>query len=120
MSLFHFSESQPQPVFVIQPLNTTVQPINGVMRGAFSCGVYPSNRVESISWYFDSDVGSGEPAPVDSNNANVTVLSAGGTSVLVLDNVGMEQMGGYHCEVALTGSATPLISARGYLQYIGE
>ena len=103
--------------FVIQPLNITVRSINGVTRGAFSCGVYPGNGVESISWYFDSDPGSGEPALVDVNDPDVMVRSTGGTSVLVLDSVGMEQIGWYHCEVELTGSATPLRSSSAYLQY---
>ena len=90
------------------------------MRGAFSCGVYPSNVVESISWYFDSAAGLGEAAPVDVNDPDVMVLSTGGTSVLVLDSVGTEQIGWYHCGIAWTGSDTLLNSSHAYLQYNGE
>jgi hypothetical protein len=106
--------TSPAPEFVIQPLNITVQSINNVTRGAFSCGVYPSSPVQSIAWYFDP--GSGASPVSSTSDPDVRTLpQTGGTSVLVLENVGPERVGSYHCRVTLDAGENPLISGEGFL-----
>ena len=113
-----FSGPPPELMISVQPLNITVQPINGITRGAFSCAVNPSDAALAISWYFDAR--SGEPMPVDINDQDVMVQFTNGTSVLVLDNVSMEREGIYHCEAVVVGSNNPLSSEPAYLEFIGE
>jgi hypothetical protein len=76
------------------------------MRGAFSCSVSPGADVQSITWFFESAIVNQDPTPVNISDPNVLVESAGGTSVLILDNVGTGQEGSYHCEAQLTGGTT--------------
>ena len=57
--------------------------------------------------------------PVDMADSNVMVESAGGTSVLVLDNVGTVQEGFYHCEALLVNGST-LVSSTATLEINGE
>lgn len=111
LTLMH-TGSSPDPAFIVQPLNITVQPINGVMRGAFSCSVFPADDVQSITWYSGT-------TPLSNSDPDVVVESAGGISVLVLDSVGMEQEGPYHCEVVMN-SGNDLVSETAYLQYNGQ
>ena len=112
------SGTSPAPEFVIQPLNITVQSINNVTRGAFSCGVYPSSPVQSIAWYFDPGSGA---SPVSTSDPDVRTLpQTGGTSVLVLENVGPERAGSYHCQVTLDAGENPLVSGEGFLVVNGE
>ena len=124
---FHLTEPPKDPIFYVQPLNITVQPINTVTRGAFSCAVFPSNNVQSINWYFEP-AGSGsaqgsvempiEPMQI-SPDSNTMVRYSGGTSVLVLDSVGMEQEGAYHCEVVTT-TGSSVDSEIAHLTFNGE
>ena len=102
-------------MFIVQPLNITVQPINGVMRGAFSCSVFPDNDVQTITWYYGQG---GNMTSVNISDPNVMVKSEGGTSVLVLENVGMEQQGFYHCKVMR--SSNNLASDSAYLTFNGK
>ena len=104
----------PDTMFIAQPLNITVQPINGVTRGAFSCSVFPDDDVQTITWYY----GQGVITSVNVDDPNVMVESAGGTSVLVLENVGMERQGFYHCQV-MTSSGN-LVSNSAYLTFDGK
>ena len=76
--------------------------------------MYPSNSVESITWYYQSGVL--EAIPVNISDPDIMIESLGGTSVLVLDNVSMEDEGAYYCIV----NSNELISGRGYLIYSGE
>jgi hypothetical protein len=89
------------PMFIAEPLNITVQPINGVTRGAFSCVVSPSDTVQSVAWFFQS--GTGDPMAVEPAEAAQTT---GGTSVLVLDGVDSEREGFYHCLATLDNGGT--------------
>ena len=57
--------------------------------------------------------------PVDMADTDVMVESAGGTSVLVLDNVGMDQEGSYHCEALLVDGST-VTSSTATLEINGE
>ena len=107
------------PEFIVPPSNIVVQSINGVMRGAFSCSVSPGADVQSITWFFESAIVNQDPTPVNISDPNVLVESAGGTSVLVLDNVGMGQDGFYHCEAQLKGGTT-LNSTTATLEFSGE
>ena len=106
----------PDIMFIAQPLNVTVQPINGVTRGAFSCSVFPDDDVQTITWYY---YGQGlNITSVNIDDPNVMVGSKSGTSVLVLENVGMEQQGFYHCEVIT--SSDNLVGNSAYLTFDGE
>ena len=107
----------PAPEFVIQTLNITVRSINNVTRGAFSCGVYPSSPVQSITWYFNPGNGA---SPVSTSDPDVRTLTQTGTSVLVLENVGPERDGSYHYQVTLDAGESPLISGEGFLVVNGE
>ena len=108
------------PVFVAEPINITVQPINEVTRGAFSCIVYSGNTVQSIIWYFQPDSGMGGRVAVDLRNGDVLVQTVGGVSVLVLENVGTEREGMYQCEATVEGVASPLISQTAHLTFSSE
>ena len=79
--------------------------------------MYPAARVQSIIWYFDSGTGA---IPVSTSDTNVRTMSETGTSVLVLDNVGLGREGSYHCQVTLDGGEGPLISEDGFLVLNGE
>ena len=120
---FHLTEPPEDPIFYVQPLNITVQPINAVTRGAFSCAVFPSKNVQSINWYF-APAGSGsvempiEPMQI-SPDSNTMVRYSGGTSVLILDSVGMEQEGAYHC-VVVTTTGSSVDSEVAHLTFSGE
>ena len=61
-----------------------------------------------------------EPMSLDPSNPNVMVETTAGTSILVLDGVGLEQEGGYHCEVVLEGGAGVMVSNTGSLTYSSE
>ena len=105
----------PDIMFIAQPLNITVQPINGVTRGAFSCSVFPDDDVQTITWYYGQGL---NITSVNIGDPNVMVGSKSGTSVLVLENVGMEQQGFYHCEVIT--SSDNLVGNSAYLTFDGE
>ena len=79
----------------------------------------PGADVQSITWYFEPAIVNQDPTPVNISDPNVLVESAGGTSVLVLDNVGTSQEGSYHCEAQLTGGTT-LVSMTASLNSSGE
>ena len=102
-------------MFIAQPLNITVQPIDGVMRGAFSCSVFPDDDVQTITWYYGQGM---NITSVNIDDPNVMVGSEGGTSVLVLENVGMERQGFYHCKVMM--SSGNLVSNSAYLTFDGK
>ena len=106
----------PDTMFTVQPLNITVQPINNVMRGAFSCSVFPDDDVQTITWYYRQGM---NITTVNISDPNVMVGSEGGTSVLVLENVGMEQQGFYHCQV-MTMRSGNLVSNSAYLAFDGK
>ena len=105
----------PDTMFISQPLNITVQPIDGVIRGAFSCSVFPDDDVQTITWYYGQGV---TITSVNVDDPNVMVGSEGGTSVLVLENVGMDRQGFYHCKVMT--SSDNLVSYSAYLTFDGE
>ena len=57
---------------------------------------------------------------VDPSDPDVMIRSEAGTSVLVLENVGMDREGSYRCEVALMEGGNPIISGDGVLVFNGE
>ena len=59
-----------------------------------------------------------EPMQI-SPDSNTMVRYSGGTSVLVLDSVGMEQEGAYHCEV-MTTTGSSVDSEVAHLTFTGE
>ena len=113
------------PGFVVQPINITVQPINGVMRGAFSCSVSPGNTVQMVTWIFEpansmqNGTGPTEPVKLDSSSPNVTIGFGGGAGVLILDGVEAEQEGGYFCRATLSDGSN-LTSSTAYLTFDSE
>ena len=66
----------------------------------------PGADVQSITWVFEPANINLDPMPVNISDPDVMVESAGGTSVLVLDNVETDQAGSYHCEALLENGST--------------
>ena len=79
--------------------------------------MYPSSPVQSITWYFNPG---SEASLVNTSDPDVRTLTQTGTSVLVLENVGPERDGSYHCQVTLDAGGNPLISGEGFLVVNGE
>ena len=79
----------------------------------------PGSEVQSIMWLFNSANPDLTSMPVNISDPDVLVESAGGTSVLVLDNVGVDRQGIYHCEALLTNGST-IVSDTANLVYSGE